>query len=90
MHHAREVGADVAMRLAPDGLVVDEVHEVVSIAVEGSIDRCLIKQTRVADLWVVRLLEDVLAGRALNDVQDVPNLIDVHGCAAAGRLSSNS
>ena len=44
MHHVREVGADVATRLAPDGLVVDEVHEAVSIAAEGSTDGCLIKQ----------------------------------------------
>ena len=44
MHHVREVGADVTMRLASDGLVVDEVHEAVSIAVERSAAGCLIKQ----------------------------------------------
>ena len=38
VQHVREVGRDMAMCLRPDGLVVAEVDEAVSVAVERSID----------------------------------------------------
>ena len=90
MHHVRDVGADVATCLAPDGLVVDEVHEAVSIAVERPTDRCLIEQICVADLWVVHLLEDVLAGRPFMTFKTCPVSLTCNGCTAVGWLSSNS
>ena len=40
------------MCLAPDGLVVEEVHEAVSIAVGRSINRCLIEQKRVVTMML--------------------------------------
>ena len=52
MQHVLEVSSDVAMCLGPDGIVVAEVDEAVSIAVEMSTDRCLIEQMCTADLWL--------------------------------------
>ena len=77
MHHLQEVGADVAMCFGPDGVVVDEVHEAVSIAVQRSADGCSIEQMCAADLRCVDFLEDVFACRSFDDAQDVPNFIDV-------------
>ena len=38
VNHVLEVNVDVAMCLGPDGVVVDEVHKVVSIVVKRSAD----------------------------------------------------
>ena len=79
----------MAICLGPDGVVVAEVDEAVSIAVERSTDRCLIKQMCTADLLVKDLVKDVLACRSFDDSQDVSDAADVQG-TAVGWLSSSS
>ena len=70
MDHVLEASQDVAMRLGPNGVVVDEVC--------CSSARWLMSDQTdaTADLKCMRLLEDVLCCRAFGDAQEVADVID--------------